>query len=248
MQTEYMSLGLLDLGGKLRYAFNDLIAIDGNLGWGIGFGSMSVGMWPITAIPDHITYPEDNSSLFALSGRMSTNIEVQVFNTGDIGMLVFVGPNFSYFGLRIDTKYTLQKTSLPFSTLSGITDTLNLDSYLSGYQIGIQLDIGLQRNIRFSPFIMATVTSGSVSIHDDPNIILKDSSGNEYKPSTKYSADIPSTTALSIGMDIYIDQISIGTLLQQLQAAESSNQDVTMIQISVSYNFSNRYEKISEEM
>lgn len=241
LSSKNLSLMIFDFMGKGRIAFNDFLAIDADLGMGAGFGSITPGMPPITPFPSgYYAFPEGNSSVGIVSFRIRGNVELQIFNTGDMGMIFFIGPNYNYISMNITTPYYISYYT--GQTWYGYKDVLTMTATMIGYQAGMQIDIGLDETIRFSPFFMITTTSGSVSIVDNPQVEF---GGNSIGSS--YSADIPSTTAMSFGMDIYLGEISIGTLLQQLQSAQASNQDATIIQFSVSYNWSNREEKMSSE-
>lgn len=53
------------------------------------------------------------------------------------------------------------------------------------------------------------------------------------------SAKIPTTTSSSYGFDIIINNLSIGTTLQQLNSQNQSNGNTSVILLTLGYNFSN---------
>jgi hypothetical protein len=229
MTMKDMSMAGAVLGGKGRIAFANFIAIDGDLGLTAMGGTMQ--NVPVAYSPPPY-YPVDvkDASLFLGSLRMSVNLEIQPIHTGFGSIILFGGPNFNLSQFNITTQYSLERTVPSYEKVTGFTQTTQTISTTTGLQGGVQLEISLSDALRLSPFVMISSFSGTSTYYLDV--------GQKGVETTSGSYDIPSTTSMSIGLDIIIGDISIGTVLQQLQSQEQSSEDVKVIMISVGYHFS----------
>jgi hypothetical protein len=234
---------------KARQAMADFIAFDVNTGLGVMSGSMP-GIPPLTPIystvspyAPYYTDATGNASLSFLNFLCSADLEVQPFKTDIVSMILFGGFTMTYSHFTITTPYEL---IVPYGysnagqTFTGYTNTLTITSLPYGYQAGIQFDLTLAENLRISPFIMISNTAGSATMSSNP--------GTSSGSSTSTSLKIPSSTTYSYGMDILIGDLSIGTILQQLQSASQQNGKATVIIISVGYHFTtgDSQEKVSD--
>lgn len=102
---------------------------------------------------------------------------------------------------------------------------------MSGGQFGLQMDVSLMPGIRLSPFFMMSSFSGTATLTNDP--------GNSRARSTTISENIPSSTSTAFGLDIFINSLSIGTVLQQLSSQQQGNDNLSIFMISIGYHFSN---------
>lgn len=217
-----------DMGGRVRSAFSDYLAIDGTFGAMFLGGSMKPGLAPISFYSTYwTTVPGDKASLSFLAMRGSINLELQPIHTSDFDVILFGGPQFMISNFTITSDYSMVHGA---TVVEGYEDKLTIVSTMSGVQAGIQLDINLGSDMRVSPFFMMTSSSGSATMTDDPQL-------EGYDP-VSYDVDIPSTTSMSYGMDIIFGDISIGTVLQQMKKTEETTQDTSIIMISVSFLFS----------
>jgi len=220
-----------DMGGRVRSAFSDYLAIDGTFGAMFLGGSMKPGLAPISFYSSSwYTVPGDKASLSFLAMRGSINLELQPIHTSDFDVILFGGPQFMISNFAITSKYRMIRYSDGYVSPYEYEDKLTIVSTMSGVQAGIQLDINLGSDMRVSPFFMMTSSSGSATMTDDPQL-------EGYDP-VSYDVDIPSTTSMSYGMDILFGDISIGTVLQQMKKTEETTQDTSIIMISVSFLFS----------
>lgn len=238
-----MTGGFADLKG--RYAFMEYFAIDGEFGMG-GLAGTMPGIAPLalTYASNGVPYTyridgEGQISMFAF--RMSANLEIQAFHNDFFGVILFGGPNFSGTNMTITTQYSLivpHGYTNAGQVFSGYTDNLTIGSSMSGGQFGIQLDLySKDLGIRISPFFITSTFSGTATLTDNP--------GDSRTSSTVLSAQIPSTTSTSFGMDIIFNNISIGTVLQQLSSQQQNNSDVNIFMLSFGYRFSNEENQLN---
>ncbi len=235
--TEDMDLagGMGDFKGRM--AFSEFLAGDCDLGI-TGMGGSMPGLPPIMPIypssgfiPYFIETTGD-ATLTLLSFRMAIDIEIQPIQTDFGSLIIFGGPNITFSRFDASTPFNLIVPP-PFSNagevFTGYTSTITVNSTLAGWQLGIQLDINLGSEVRLSPFFMYSSFSGTQDLTNTTDV-----SGSG---SATLSSDIPSSTSTSMGMDIIIGDISIGTVLQQIQSTEESTQDKGVFMISVGYHF-----------
>ncbi|TAL34458.1 MAG: hypothetical protein EPN93_12105 [Spirochaetes bacterium] len=239
-----ISMGELSLLGangefKGRGAFTEFLALDFEAGLMMMGGTMP-GIPPITTIytssapyTPYFTRVDGDATLFLFGMRASTNIEIQAIHTSDFSLIFFAGPNFGFSLFTINTPYSVIVPP-PFANqgevFSGYTDTVNINSTTYGIQYGVQFDIPLGGQVRLSPFFMISSFKGSATLTDNP--------GYSGAGSTSITVDIPNTVSMSYGFDIIFDDISIGTVLQQLQSSAKGSEKQRVIQISASYHFS----------
>ncbi len=221
-----------------RIAFADFIALDGDLGLAALGGTMKPGISPMTWPTGYIPDPADQSSLFLGAFRFSLNLEIQPLHTRYFGLILFGGPNFNLSQFNITTKYDLIWIATG-ARYTGYTDQLQVTSTMQGGQFGVQLDIPLDENVRLSPFFMMSYFSGSATLTDNP--------GAAGASNTSMSADIPSSSTMTYGMDIIIGDISIGTMLQQLQSQQRGSNNAQTIIVTVGYHFSSAEENKTVE-
>jgi hypothetical protein len=224
---------------KARGAMNSFLAVNGELGIGMMKGSMP-GIPPMVLIPTggasggyYYTRTDGDATLSFLEARPTLNLEIQLLDYHSFSFIVFGGIQLSYAQMTSQTKYSLIVPP-PYSnagkTYSGYTNTLEITSSMTGFQMGMQLNIPLSGEVRLSPFFMMSSLSGTATITDNP--------GYSGASSQSYSADIPKSTSTSFGMDIVISEISIGTVFQQIKSTEQSNGNVKVVMISAGYHFS----------
>jgi len=226
MQNFNMAGG--DFGGKVRSALSDYIAIDGTLGMVFLGGSMRPGLVPISYISGtNPAKPGDEAKLALLGIRGSMNLELQPVHTAGFDVILFGGPQFTFTNFTITSDYSIWNGSY-YKT--GYQDKLSINSRMGGFQAGIQMDFNFGSDLRISPFVMITSSSGTATMTDDPQLV-----GYSSK---SYTFDIPKTTSTSIGMDIIFGDMSIGAILQQMKKTENSSENTKIIMVSLSYHFS----------
>lgn len=217
-----------------RHAFSDSIAADVQGGIFALNGEMP-GVPPITPIPAYsggtflgywMPQATGKAKVTVTSVQMSINLEFQPFHNDSGGLIVFGGPSLGVMNMVMNTPYSL---TFGATTNSGYTDTLTISSVTTGLQVGLQGDITLARNLKISPFLMTSSYSGTSTLKDDPNV----STASGYST----TADIPSYSSSSMGMDIVIGNLSIGTLLQQMKSQKNSSDNVKVTMLRMGYRF-----------
>ncbi len=151
-------------------------------------------------------------------GGFSTNLEAQLGGKNG-GLIVFGGPSFEGFNL------TNSATTLQYGQFG------SMGAFLSGGQFGVQGNIKLGDAVRLAPFVMVQSLGGSSSV-----------TGNfGGGTNTTVTSQIPANTSTSYGLDILINNWSLGTFLQELQQSSSSsnNGNVHMVVFQVGYSFGN---------
>ena len=214
---------------KGRAAFSEFAAIDGNLGLNMLGGTMP-GIPPLISLYPYIPEVAGEATLTYFSFRMAFNIEIQPVKTDVFSIIFFGGPNMNISQFTITTPFNLRLPPGYTSVAKGYTDTLTINTNLTGWQAGVQIDLPLGGDARLSPFFMYSSFSGTATLTDTTTV-------SGYG-STSMTVDVPGATATSFGMDIIFGDLSIGTLLQQMAASDSTTQDTSIIMISISYHFS----------
>ncbi|PKL15963.1 MAG: hypothetical protein CVV49_18685 [Spirochaetae bacterium HGW-Spirochaetae-5] len=214
---------------KGRIAFSEFAAIDGNLGLNMLGGTMP-GIPPLISLYPYIAEVAGEATLTYFSFRMAFNIEIQPVKTDVFSLIFFGGPNMNISQFTITTPFNLRLPPTYTTVAKGYTDTLTINTNLTGWQAGVQIDLPLGGDARLSPFFMYSSFSGTATLTDTTTV-------SGYG-STSMTVDVPGATATSFGMDIIFGEISIGTLLQQMAASDSTTQDTSIIMISISYHFS----------
>jgi hypothetical protein len=214
---------------KGRIAFSEFAAIDGNLGLNMLGGTMP-GILPLISLYPYIPEVAGDATLTLFAFRMAFNIEIQPIKTDVFSIIFFGGPNMNFSQFTITTPFNLRLPPTYTSVAKGYTDTLTINTNLTGWQAGVQIDLPLGGDARLSPFFMYSSFSGTATLTDITTV-------SGYG-STSMTVDVPGATATSFGMDIIFGDLSIGTLLQQMTAGDNTTQDTSIIMISISYHFS----------
>lgn len=223
--TDY-TLNGMSVYGKGRKAFTNMLAVDGMAGLMYVSGQMP-GMSPLAFPTGYLPVPANKSTLNSMNIGLSGNLELQAARTSAFALIFFAGPNMSVSTLTFKTPYNLYRYS-DGKTFTGYTDSLSISVLLMGFQGGVQLDIPLGSMIRLSPFILMTSTSGSMTMTDSPGV--------QTTGQTVYSYNVPSSTALSTGFDIFINDISLGAMAQSSKSATTGNSN-SYLQLTVGFRF-----------
>lgn len=230
------SLSGLSLYGKGRKAFTDMLAIDAMAGFMYISGQLA-GVPPLSPLPAYsssgsflgyyVPIPASKSQAKAMNFAFSANAEVQVIHTPFFNAIVFAGPNLNMTSLTLSTPFNMYYAATG-TTYTGYTDTLTTTMVLGGLQAGLQVDIPLGSFIRLSPFVVISSTSGSGTIKDDPNVRVS------YHYTDSF--DIPSSTSVSTGFDIFINDFSIGAMAQSGKSSQTGG-NTTYIQLTAGFRF-----------
>jgi len=218
-----------------RHVFTEVFALDVQGGLFALNGEMP-GIPPITQIPAYsgtgtflgyyTAQATGKAKVNMTSIQMSVNMEFQPIHGDAGGLIIFGGPNLGIMRMTMKTPYNLIYGA---TTYTGYTDTLSISSVTVGLQVGLQGDIAVSDAVRLTPFIMVSSSSGSSTLEDDPGV--KDVDG------TTSTADIPSTTSTSLGMDIVMGDLSIGTVLQQMAPKANETEGVKITMFRLGYRF-----------
>lgn len=220
-----------------RYAFSDMLAVDVQGGLFALTGEMP-GVGPITLIPAkstsgsflgyYVTQATGKATVSMTSVQMSMNVEFQAIRGASGGLIIFGGPSFGVANMEMQTPYRLYWPASG-ATYSGYTDTLTISSTNAGFQMGLQGDVALMDNMKIVPFMMVGSYAGTSTMTDKPGV-----SGVSGSSAT---ADIPSYSTSSFGMDIVMGNLSIGTLLQEMQSQNQSSDPVKVTMFRLGYRF-----------
>lgn len=224
---------------KGRQALSDALAFSAAAGFG-GLGGQMPGIPPMSVIytsgaysyVPYFTKTTGRATVSFLSMNAAFNIEVQPIHSSSFDLILFGGFSLNYSSMTITTPFALIVPP-PYSNAGtyyyGFQDTLTLTLTQYGYQFGTQLDLVLSPSLRISPFFMMSAQQGDAVMTDKTTV-----SG---AGGSSFSAKIPKTTSYSIGLDIIIENVSIGTVLQQMQKASETNGDTSVLMISATYHF-----------
>ena len=221
-----MNLGVGGASGSLRYSFNDFLAWDfaGNFGLGnLTMPGLTNGGYQV---------PTHNSTLFTDMGGFSTNLEAQL--GGKNGGLIFFG-GFTYQG------FSMSNSGTYYCESNGVGDIQGMGASMAGVQGGVQGNIHLGSSVRLAPFIMLQSLSGTSSM----GIYTYNGAGG--CSTTKSSQQIPTATSASYGLDILINDWSLGTFLQELKQNSGSSSNVHSVVFQVGYSFGNADELAKEK-
>lgn len=218
-----------------RHVLTEMLALDVQGGFFLLNGEMP-GIPPMTPIPAYtsggsflgyyLALPTGKAKVNMTAIQMSFNVEFQPIHGDGGGLIIFGGPNLGISKMTLTTPYSLTYGS---TTTTGYTDTLSISSVTAGLQVGLQGDIAVSEDFRLTPFIMVSSSSGSSTMTDDPGVQGVDD--------TTSTADIPSSTSTSIGMDIVMGDLSIGTVLQQMAPKENESEGVKITMFRLGYRF-----------
>lgn len=233
----------LSVYGKIRKAFTDMLAIDGMGGLMFMSGKMA-GIGPISRIPayntsgnyvnDYYTRVDGKADASIINLGFSANAEVQVLRSPLFNAIIFAGPSLNITSVSLKTPYSLI-VPIGFSNAGevrrGYTDTLTTTLMLGGLQGGMQIDIPLGALVRISPFFVVSSLSGSGTITDDPGT----------KTTNAYSAsfEVPASSSVSTGFDIFVNDISIGAMAQSSKSSQTGGSN-SYLQLTIGYRFSSK--------
>ena len=158
-------------------------------------------------------------------GGFSTNLEAQLGGKNG-GLIIFGGPSFEGFNL------TNSATTLQYGQFG------SMGAFLSGGQFGVQGNIKLGDAVRLAPFVMVQSLGGSSSVTG--NFV-----GNGTN--TTVTSQIPANTSTSYGLDILINDWSLGTFLQELKQNSGSSSNVHSVVFQLGYSFGNADELAKEK-
>ncbi len=157
-------------------------------------------------------------------GGFSTNLEVQLGGENG-GLILFGGPAFQGFNMT-NTASSLQSGQFG-----------SMGSFLAGGQFGLQGNIKLGQSARLAPFVMMQSLSGNFSM-----------TGNfGGGTNSTISQQIPTETSTSYGLDLLINDWSLGTFLQELKQSSGSNSNVHTVVFQLGYSFGNADELAKEK-
>lgn len=220
-----------------RHVISEILAYDLQASFFLLNGQMP-GVPPITPIPAYsgstflgyyAAIPVDNSKASLITLQIGFNLEIQPVHGSYGGVIFFFGPNLGMANMSISTPYNLYWAPT-VTTYTGYTDHLTMLITTMGLQFGAQGDIALTEGVRIAPFWMMMGASGTASLTDQPNV------KNVEGYST--SMDVPSVTSTNLGVDIIINNFSIGTMLQQIRdTSTSSSGDIKITTFRLGFNF-----------
>lgn len=246
VDVSYVNLSLagytfngLSIFGKARKAFTEMLALDGMAGLMYLTGEMP-GIGPISPLPAYSAagaflgyytpIPAKTGTATALTVSFSGNAEVQVIRSPLFNAIVFAGPALNITSFTLKTLYN--KYYVPTgTTYTGFTDTLSTSIMLGGLQAGMQIDIPLGSMIRVSPFFLVSSLGGSATITDDPGTKTSDAYSGSY--------EIPSSTTVSTGFDVFLNEISIGAMAQSGKSSQTGGNS-SYYQLTVGYRFTSK--------
>jgi hypothetical protein len=222
---------------KGRFPFSDSMAIDGEAGFG-GLLGDKPGVMPITPTiiddgQNYYSYRVDGlSSLSLFLFRSTCNVEYQFSPMRIFSLIVFGGPNIGISNIAVKTPYSLIVPSgYPNvgEAYAGNTDRLSILSLLYGGQCGIHADIPALEELRFSPFFMISIFSGTGSMTDNP--------ANSHSRKYYGNVNVPVTISYALGINITVINLSVGFMLQQIRSQGNDEQNARVMMISVGYRF-----------
>jgi hypothetical protein len=220
-----------------RYAFSDMLAVDVQGGLFALTGEMP-GIPPMSLLPAYSSsgsflgyytpQTTGKATVSMTSIQMSMNVEFQAIRGAAGGLIIFAGPSFGVMNMEMKTPYRLYWPATG-ATYSGYTDTLTISATNAGFQMGLQGDIALIDDMRIVPFMMVGSFSGTSTLTDKP--------GMSRASGTTSTADIPSYSTSSMGMDIIMGNLSIGTLMQQMQSQDQASDPVKITMFRLGFRF-----------
>lgn len=215
MSSDEIEVDLNGFGASyiVRQAYSDSLAISAQAGLFMLNGTM-----PGLALPFYYSgnwfIPESLSEadVSMMTMPFSANVELQLIKEDAASLIVFIGPNLGFSVMNMKTSYKTDKSgSTVYTNLAQVTSTT------AGIQFGMQAGLRVSEDVKISPFFMVSSSSGTANFNYK--------SGASGVSDTTYSGDIPDVTTSSIGMDIIIKELSIGTVLQDIQRSNSDGDD-----------------------
>lgn len=229
----------MSIFGKARTAVTDSFALDGMAGLLYLSGTMP-GAGPASLLPAYaangsflgyyvpIPAPTAAASIFNMA--VATNMELQIVHTLYFNAILFTGLSLNVTSFTLKTLYNKYYPPTG-TTYTGFTNTWDTTILLAGPQAGMQIDIPIGSVVRVSPFLVLSSLSGSGYFVEDP--------GTQASSSYSAEIDIPSSTTISLGFDIFVNEISIGAMAQQGKSNRNDGNS-SYLQLSIGYAFSNR--------
>lgn len=218
MSSSETDIDLTGFGASyiVREAYSDSLALSAQAGLFLMTGTM-----PGVALP-YFDYPSfftpinvRNADVTMFSIPFSANIEMQLIKEDAASLIVFIGPNLGMSSMTMQTSYDLQRDDSAIFT--GFTSTTQMTMVTAGLQFGMQAGLRVSDDVKISPFFMVSSSSGTSN--------MTYSSGISGDADTTATGDIPDITTSSIGMDIIIKELSIGTVLQDIQRSNDDGSD-----------------------
>lgn len=214
MSSDEIEVDLNGFGASyiVRQAYSDSLAISAQAGLFMLNGTM-----PGLALPFYYSgnwfIPESLSEadVNMMTMPFSANVELQLIKEDAASLIVFIGPNLGFSVMNMETSYKVSSTSPTYTNQAQVTSTT------AGLQFGMQAGLRVSEDVKISPFFMVSSSSGTANFNYQ--------SGASGVSDTTYSGDIPDVTTSSIGMDIIIKELSIGTVLQDIQRSNSDGDD-----------------------
>jgi hypothetical protein len=243
--SDYTFSGL-SLYGKARKAFTDMFALDAMLGLLYLSGNLP-GIGPISPLPAYSAtgsflgyytpIPAKTGTATALTVSLCGNAEVQLIRSPLFNAIVFAGPALNMTSFTLKTVYN--KYYAPTgTTYTGFTDTLTTTIMMGGLQVGMQIDIPLGSMVRVSPFMVLSSLSGSATISDDPGTKTTDAYAGSF--------EVPASTTISTGFDIFVNEISIGAMAQSGKSSQTGGNS-SYYQLTVGYRFTSKDAAVESE-
>lgn len=233
--TDY-TLNGMSVYGKGRKAFTDMLAVDGMLGL-MYLGGQMPGIGPIALLPAYSSsgsflgyytpIAAQKSTFTSTNFNFAGNLELQAVRTPAFAMILFGGLNMNVTSMTFKTPYNLYYAPTG-NTYTGYTDSLSMSLLLTGFQVGMQVDIPLGTMVRLSPFIVMSTTSGSATMTDAPGV--------KTSGQTVYTYDVQASTSVSTGFDIFINDISLGAMAQSSKSSQTGNSN-SYLQLTVGFRF-----------
>jgi hypothetical protein len=174
----------------------------------------------------YTTSASSKSTVSMTSIQMSFNVEFQAIHGQSGGLIIFGGPSFGVSNMEMTTPYQVYSGG---SWISGYKNTVTTSATNAGFQMGLQGDIVLIDDMRIVPFMMVGSYSGTATSTINPG--MRGVSGSTY------TADIPSYSTSSMGMDIIMGNLSIGTLMQQMQSQDQASDPVKITMFRLGFRF-----------
>ncbi|MBE0493592.1 MAG: hypothetical protein IBX48_04545 [Thiomicrospira sp.] len=214
MSSDEIEVDLNGFGASyiVREAYSDTFAVSAQAGLFMLNGTM-----PGLALPFYYQgnwfFPESlsDADVSMMAVPFSANIEMQLIKSDAASLIVFIGPNLGFSVMNMKTSYKVSSTSPTYTNLAQVTSTT------AGLQFGMQAGFRVSENVKVSPFFMVSSSSGTANFNYK--------AGASGVSDTTYSGEIPDITTSSIGMDIIFKEISIGTVLQDIQRSSGGNDE-----------------------
>lgn len=156
----------------------------------------------------HLDGKMGGGTLTGVTTPITVNVELQPFKNDVANLIVFLGPQLSISSMELDT--------------AGYW--AYIDSYIYGYQVGMQMGFNIKDTVGIDVFLMTLTQSGSQ---------------DTYSSYGSFSSDIPSFFTTSFGIDfVYLPWgVALSSILQEAGDSDSAGMKTQMYQISWSKKF-----------